>query len=100
MQEIEKEKPADCIRRTDEVRDMLGGIGKTRFSQLINDPEAGFPRPVKLNGVSHGFIVSEVVSYIRSRPRVEPSKPLKPFTGLTRTEGKSKRQTLRERISG
>ena len=69
------------------------GKGRTRFSQMVNDPDGDFPRAVRLNGTCLGFIRSEWVAHMRNLPRVEPSrKPRKPpFTGLAGTNGKGKR---------
>jgi predicted DNA-binding transcriptional regulator AlpA len=60
---------------TDEARRRVG-IGRTRFSQLVNDPTRDFPRPV-LVGTRHAFVETELVAWLRSQPRV-PVKSAKP----------------------
>jgi predicted DNA-binding transcriptional regulator AlpA len=69
--------------------------GKTAFCALRADPEAGFPRPIKIHKRKHGFLESEVIAWLRSQPRVEPPKPAPKFSGIA--GGKGRRPALGQR---
>jgi predicted DNA-binding transcriptional regulator AlpA len=75
--------PSERLLDTQETRRLVKR-GETRFSQLINDPDAGFPRPILLHGSKHYFVESEVIAWLRAQPRVpikaKPApKPLPEF---------------------
>jgi predicted DNA-binding transcriptional regulator AlpA len=72
--------PSGRILDTEQTRAFVRK-GKTRFSQLINDTEAGFPRPIVISGSRHGFFEDEVVAWMKAQPRV-PIKEQKPSRQL------------------
>jgi predicted DNA-binding transcriptional regulator AlpA len=68
------DKPRDRYLDTATVQRMIQRK-KTRFSQLINDPEANFPRPIKVHARKHAFLESEVLDWMAKQPRVEMKPP-------------------------
>jgi predicted DNA-binding transcriptional regulator AlpA len=69
-----EDKPRERVLDTPTVQEIVGRK-KTAFCALLADPEAGFPRPIKIHKRKHGFLESEVVEWLRRQPRVESAKP-------------------------
>jgi predicted DNA-binding transcriptional regulator AlpA len=51
------------------------GRGKTRFSELINDLEADFPRPVQVFKNKNMWLESEIDAWMLKQPRVQLKPP-------------------------
>jgi predicted DNA-binding transcriptional regulator AlpA len=64
------------------------GRGKTRFSELINDPDAGFPRPVEVFRNKHMWLESEIDIWMLQQPRI----PLKPPSDTAKLLGSGRMQ--------
>jgi predicted DNA-binding transcriptional regulator AlpA len=74
METTDTDKPRERVLDTETTRVMVKH-GKTAFCSLLANPEAGFPRPIKIHKRKHGFLESEVVEWLRRQPRVESAKP-------------------------
>ena len=54
------------IKQTMEI---LGGMSRAQLYRLRCDPKAGLPAMVEISSGRSGFVFSEVLDFIKSRPR-------------------------------
>jgi predicted DNA-binding transcriptional regulator AlpA len=64
------------------------GRGRTRFIELVNDPEANFPRPVEVFKNKHMWLESEIDAWMLQQPRI----PLKPPSDTAKLLGRGRMQ--------